>query len=173
MRMATWIMVTVMSLGTIALAQGVTYDFDKSVNFNAYRSYGWVPGRQVGDALVDQRIVAAIDAQLAAKGLVKVDRAGADLKVAYHAAFDRDLQINGFGSGWGGYRFGGYRSGTARTEQILVGTLVVDLVDAATNTIVWRGVATKDIDLNAKPSKRDANITKTAAKLFKNYPPKS
>jgi hypothetical protein len=35
---------------------------------------------------------------------------------------------------------------------------------------VWRGTATKDIDVNAKPDKRDKSITKAAEKLFKNYP---
>lgn len=43
-------------------------------------------------------------------------------------------------------------------------------MDARTRTIVWRGSATRDIDVNAKPDKRDENINKTAAKLFKHYP---
>ena len=98
--------------------------------------------------------------------------ANADLLVAYHATFDRDLQINGFSSGWGGYRFAGNRTGSARTEQILVGTLGVDLINAKSKTIVWRAMATKDVDVNAKPEKREKNIDKTVEKLFKNYPPK-
>ena len=53
-----------------------------------------------------------------------------------------------------------------------MGTLVVDLVNARTNTIVWRGVASKDIDLKASPQQREKSIHRTAAKLFKNYPPK-
>jgi hypothetical protein len=123
--------------------------------------------------LNDKRVVSAIDAQLALKGLVKVDSpADADVAVAYHATFDRDLQINGFSSGFGGYRFGGNRSGTARAEEILTGTLAVDVVNARTKTIVWRGIANKDIDVNANPEKREKNINKTAQKLFKNYPPK-
>ena len=51
--------------------------------------------------------------------------------------------------------------------------MVIDMVDAKTSTIVWRGTATKDIDVNAKPDKRDKNIAKTAQKLFKHYPPQS
>jgi hypothetical protein len=93
-----------------------------------------------------------------------------DVLVAYHASFDRDLQINGFSSGWGGYRFGGTRTGSARAEEILVGTLAVDIVNAATKTIVWRGMATKEVDVKANPDKREKNINKAAEKLFKNYP---
>jgi hypothetical protein len=64
------------------------------------------------------------------------------------------------------------RSGTARAEEILVGSLVIDVVDARTRTIVWRGMASKDIDVDASAEKRDKNINKAAEKLFKNYPPK-
>jgi hypothetical protein len=159
-------------LSTIALAQSVTYDFDKATDFSKFRSYTWVRGTNLVDQLNHQRVVNAIDVQLSAKGLTKVETPGEpDLLVAYHASFDKDLQITGFSSGWGGYRFGGTRSGSARTEELLVGTLVVDVVNAQTKTIVWRGTASREIDVNAKPETRDKNINKAADKLFKNYPP--
>ncbi|MGE0815337.1 MAG: DUF4136 domain-containing protein [Vicinamibacterales bacterium] len=172
MRLATLVAVVGLLLGTAASAQSISFDFDRSVSFGGFRTYAWASGTNVPDALVHQRIVNAVDAQLARKGLSRVD-AGArpDVLVAYHATFDKDLQISGFGSGWGGYRFGGYRNMSARAEEILVGTMIVDLVDPGTKTIVWRGTATKDIDVNAKPEKRDKNINKTAEKLFKHYPP--
>lgn len=111
---------------------------------------------------------------LAARGLVKAD-AGAqpDVLVAYHASFNRNLQISGFSSGWGGHRFAASRSGSARAEEILVGTLVPDLVDAKSRTIVWRGIASKEVDVKASPEKRDKNINQAAEKLFKNYPPRT
>lgn len=161
-------------LGATAFAQTISFDFDRSVRFGGFKTYAWVPGTNVPDQLVHRRIVDAVDVQLALKGLNKVHEGNQpDLLIAYHASFDKDLQITGFGSGWGGYRFGGSRSGSARAEEILVGTMVIDIVDAKTSTIVWRGTATKDIDVAAKPEKRDKNITKTAQKLFKHYPPQS
>jgi hypothetical protein len=174
MRIASFVTAAaLLVMGTITFAQNVSYDFDRATNFSSIRAYAWVRGTTLDDELNHSRIVRAIDAQLSQKGLVKVETsANADVVVAYHATFDRDLQINGFSSGWGGYRFAGSRSGTARAEEILVGTLVVDVVNAKTNTIVWRGIASKDIDVKASPEKRDKNITKTAEKLFKNYPPK-
>jgi hypothetical protein len=157
-------------LGTVVFAQSVTYDFDRSADFAAFRTYAWVSGTILNDELNHQRIVNAVDAQLTAKGLSKV-ASDPDLLVAYHATFDRNLRISGFSSGWGGYRFGGNRTGSARAEEILVGTLAVDLVNAATNTIVWRAMATKDIDVKASPEKREKNINRTAQKLFQSYPP--
>ena len=51
------------------------------------------------------------------------------------------------------------------------GTLIVDMVDGRTGIIVWRGIATREIEVKADPAKRDRNMTRTAEKLFKNYPP--
>ena len=172
-RIATLITTAALALSTTAFAQEVTYDFDKSADFSKLRSYLWVRGTPVNDELNHKRIVQAIDAQLASQGLDQVERTDSpDVYVAYHAAFSRNLQVNGFSSGWGGYRFGPNRSGTARVEEILIGTLVVDIVDAKTGTILWRGIATKELDVNANPEKRDKNINRAAEKLFKNYPPK-
>lgn len=168
--LATTVAVTL--LGTIALAQTVTHDFDRAADFSKYRSYAWVRGTNLDDQLNHSRIVRAVDAQMVSKGLSSVDAgANPDLLVAYHATFDKSLEINGFSSGWGGYRFGGMRSGSARADEITVGTLIIDIVDADTKTIVWRGMATKDLDMNAKPGKRDKSINQATAKLFKNYPP--
>lgn len=175
MRIQTFVTTTALALlGTIAVAQSVTYDFDKATDFSKFKTYAWVRGTNLSDQLNHQRIVTAVDRQLSARGLAKVEAgANPDMLVAYHASFDRDLQINGFSSGWGGNRFGGgSRSGTARVEEILVGTLAVDVVNAQTRTIVWRGMATKEVDVNARPEAREKNINRAADKLFKNYPPK-
>ena len=165
------LMASVALMGTITFAQAINFDFDKSANFAAFRTYAWVPGAAL-DTMNHERIVGAINTQLVSKQLAMVDRqADPDLLVAYHAAFDRDLQITGFGSGFGGFRFPGSYTGTARAEDIVNGTLIVDLIDARTKTIVWRGTATKEINANAKPQQRDKNIGRAAEKLFKNYPP--
>jgi hypothetical protein len=159
-------------LGTIALAQNVTYDFDKAASFSRFKTYTWVRGTNLGDELNHRRVVNAIEAQLGSRGFARVEAsANPDVLVAYHASVDRDLQINGFSSGWGGYRFGAGRMGTARVEEILTGTLAVDIVDAHTRTIVWRGVASKEIDGRAGPEKRERNINRAAEKIFSNYPP--
>jgi hypothetical protein len=160
-------------LGTITFAQTITYDFDRSAQFSRFKSYSWVKGTPVNDALNDRRIMSAIDSQLAAKGFTRMPEGGSsDLLVAYHASFDKNLQINGFSSGWGGYRFGASRTGRATVDEIVVGTIAVDLVDASNKTIVWRGLASNELDPRAKPEKREKNINKAAAKLFKHYPPK-
>jgi Domain of unknown function (DUF4136) len=161
------------------LAQKVTYDFDKSADFATYKTYALKDGTKVGQPLIDDRIVAAIDTELAAKGFKKVD-ANPDVFVVYHVAFDKQKDIStyssGYGGGYGAYGWGwggGWGGGTSTTQvrDILIGTLVIDMADAKTGQLAWRGMGVKEVDTQAKPDKRDKSISKAVNKIFKNYPP--
>ena len=173
MRIATFAAALSVTLfGSIALAQSVTYDFDRSADFSKFKTYAWTRGTELTDELNHARVVRAIESQLAAKGLTRVEAsANPDVLVAYHASFDRNLQINAWGSGWGGPRFGGLRSGTATTQDIVTGTIVIDLKDAGTNSIVWRGSASAELNPGAKPEQREKKINNAIQKVFKNYRP--
>jgi|SRR5271166_5343563 len=124
------------------------------------------------DQLIDQDIRRAVDEQLAQKGLTKVEK-NADLQVIYHAAIHQEVGVNLSGSGWGGRGLGGWLDGSiqGQSSTIPIGTLVVDLYDPARKQLIWRGDATKGIDLKKDPDKNYKNLQKAMAKLFKNYPP--
>jgi hypothetical protein len=169
-----------MLVPALALAQKTTYDFDKSANFASFKTYAIKEGTPVGQKLIDDRIAAAIDEAMKAKGFTKSD-ANPDVVVVYHVAFDKQKDISTFSSGYGGgygpYGYGwggGWGGGTTSTQvrDILVGTLVIDMADAAHKQIVWRGMGVKEVDTTAKPEKRDKSITNAVNKIFKNYPPK-
>ena len=166
------------ALPAIASAQKTTYDFDKTAPFSRFKTYTMRVGTPTKQELIDKRITAAIETQLAAKGFVKNDTAP-DVVVLFHVAFDEQKDISSFSSGpmYGGYGYGwggGWGSTTTdvRVREIIVGTLAIDMVDAKSKQMAWRGLGTREIDTNAKPDKRDNNITKAVEKIFKNYPPK-
>ena len=155
-----------------ASAQSVTYDYDKSADFSKFRTYAWTSGTNLADQLNHKRIVSSIDAQLTAKGFTLVSSdSNPDVLVAYHARFDKNLEINGFENGWGAPRFGASRSGRATVDEVTTGTLVVDLMDPKTRSVLWSGIAAKELDAKAKPDKKDKNAAKAAEKIFNNYPP--
>jgi Domain of unknown function (DUF4136) len=173
MRIATFATCVLTLLGTMALAQSVTYDYDRAASFSNYKTYAWTRGTELTDELNHVRVVRAIDAALVAKGLARVEpSANPDVLVAYHASFDKNLEISGSTHGWGPLGLGGDRWGSARVQPILVGTLVVDISDARTRAIVWRSLASSDISPTDKPENRDKKIAKATEKMFKNYPPK-
>ena len=160
-------------------AQKVSYDYEKSADFTAFKTYALKDGTKVGQPLIDDRIVAAIEQELSAKGLTKVD-ANPDVFVVYHTSFDKQKDISTFSSGYGGgygpYGWGwggGWAGGTTTTQvrDILMGTLVIDIADAKKKQLAWRGMGTKEVDMQAKPEKRDKSISSAVKKIFKNYPP--
>ena len=125
------------------------------------------------DQLLDQDIKRAVDAQLAQKGLTKVDKGG-DLLVGYKAVVNEEKSINLTGDGWWGAGSawgGGMSSVQGQTSTIPVGTLVVGVYDPARKQLIWRGDATKTVSLKKDPNKNYKNLDKAMVKLFKNYPP--
>jgi hypothetical protein len=171
-------------LATTAVGQDVRYNFDKTADFTKYKTYKWV---SIKDAqplsdLVDKQIKSALDAELAKKGLTKVDTGDPSLYIGYQAAVGTEKQFTSYNTGWGygpgwygggWYRGGGMTSSTTygSTSTIYVGQLAVDMYDPAAKDLVWRGTASKTIDTKAKPDKQEKNLAKAVAKLLKNYPP--
>ena len=165
----------------LLIAQKTSYDYNKSANFAAFKTYAHKDGTKVGQQLIDDRIVAAIETELAAKGLTKSE-SNPDVFVVYHVAFDKQKDIStyssGYGGGYGAYGWGwgggGWAGGTTTTQvrDILVGTLVIDLADAKQGQLAWRGMGVKEVNTQANPEKRDKSINNAVKKIFKNYPPK-
>jgi len=162
-------------MAVCAYGQDVHYNYDRGTNFASYKTYRWVdlPGR-VPDELIDRDIKRSIDEQLAQKGLTKIEK-DADLYVGYQTVIDMEKGINvsawgtrGGPGGWGGLDSG---TVTGQTSAIPVGMLLVDLYDPAKKQLIWRGDATKSLDLKKDPDKNYKNLQKAMAKLFKNYPP--
>ena len=137
-------------------------------------------GTKVGQQLIDDRIVAAIDTQLADEGADEgrsepgpVRRLSRRLR---QAEGHLHLQLR-YGGGYGAYGWGwggGWAGGSTHTQvrDILVGTLVIDIADAKKGQLAWRGMGVKEVNTQANPEKRDKSINNAVKKIFKNYPPK-
>ena len=166
--------------GGLAAAQEIRYNFQQGTDFSKYKTYKWVrvPNAQYPNQIIDGQITQAIDAQLAQKGLSKTDGDNADLVIAYQAAVNQEKEWNSYSTGgdmwgWGGWRgWGGMPSTTTTTSSTIhIGTLNVDIYDAAQKKQIWRGEASKTLGSGKDPAKVQKNINKAMAKLFKKYPP--
>ena len=71
--------------------------------------------------------------------------------------------------GWGGA--GGMGSATTTTSEYTVGTLVVDIFDAKSKALMFRGTATDE--LSDKAEKNAKKLAKASDKMFKEFPPGS
>lgn len=162
-----------LALPTIAAAQDVKIDFDKAFNFAPVKTYSMKLGTAWGNDLSQRRVMTEFDEAIAAKGWKKVDEAQADIQVVIHGATQTKRDATTFYSGMGGYgyRYGGMGMGTASTvvNEYKVGTVVVDMFDPKSKSLVFRGIAEGEISDNAE--KNAKRLDKASTKMFKNFPP--
>ena len=159
---------------TATFAQQVKTDYDRNANFSQYKTYSWQKV-QTGDQLWVDRIKEAVNTSLTAKGLTPVE-SGGDIAIVAIEMTRNQQTLNtfydGLGGGWGWRRgggFGGFGEATTTAENYKVGTLVVDLFDANTKTLLWRGSASDT--LSDKSDKNIKNLDKGVQKMFDHFPP--
>jgi hypothetical protein len=152
--------------------QDVTTNYMPGTDFSKYHTYKWVAiaGRGAPDQILEAQIKQAIDAQLNAKGLTKVEGDKADLFVGYQVGVTKEREWNAYRTGFGFP--GGLDSATATSSTITIGTLILDIYDPATKQLVWTGSASKSIDSSKDPQKIQKNLNKAMQKLLKDFPPR-
>jgi len=69
------------------------------------------------------------------------------------------------------FRVGNLGNSRVTTSAIDIGKLVIGLFDPATKQLVWRGSASKTLNISKDPDKNYRTLEKALAKLFRNYPP--
>jgi Domain of unknown function (DUF4136) len=169
------LMATMFLFAGRAAAQQVKTDYDRSANFAQYKTYSWEQVK-TKNALDIDRIKAAVNLALAAKGWTQVD-SGGDVSIVAMEITRNQQTLNtfydGFGGGWGWRRFGGggFGEATTTTETYRVGTLVVDLFDTKTKQLIWRGASSDTLSDNS--NKNIKNLDKGVEKMFKQFPPGS
>jgi Domain of unknown function (DUF4136) len=158
-------------LANASFARQVKTDYDRAANFSQFKTYSWEKV-QTADPLWVDRIKAAVDGALAAKGWTQVE-SGGDISIIAMEV-NRDHQTlntfyDDFGGGWRWRGFGGFGESTTTSETYTVGTLVVDLFDAKTKNLVWRGVSSGM--LSDKSDKNIKNLNRGVQKMFQHFPP--
>jgi hypothetical protein len=172
------LMATIFLFASKSSAQQVKTDYDRNADFGKYKTYSWEQVK-TQDPLNVERIKNAVNTTLGAKGWTRVDSGGDVCLIAMEVTRDQQTLntfYDGFGGGWGWRRFGGGGFGglgdaTTTTETYKVGTLVVDLFDARTKQLVWRGSSSDTLSNNS--DKNIENLDKGVEKMFKKFPPDS
>jgi hypothetical protein len=160
-------------LPALAVAQDVKIDYDKAFNFSPVKTYSIKVGTTWGNDLSQRRVLTEFDEAIAAEGWKKVADGQEDIQVILHGATQTKQSASTFYSGMGGYGYRGFGggSGTASTviSEYRVGTLVVDMFDAKSKNLVFRGTAEDEISDN--PEKNAKKLDKASTKMFKDFPP--
>ena len=182
MKLTASILFVLVLLTGSAFAQTVDVDFDKDYEGGKAKTFAWVKSSdtsvKAADPLMHSRILNGIEYYLTRAGIMEVDeKDNPDLYVTYHASSKEEVHLNttsmgyGYPGGWGhaGYG-GGWYGGSMGTSTTSVstyqkGTLVVDVWDAKSETLVWRGMAS-NIVLTQNPEKMNKKIDKALKKMM-------
>ncbi len=181
----------VVVIAGISLAAGVkiTTQEDKTFNFAGLKTYAWklegaaqIKILQNTDedpakiaAALEPVVVAAVDRELAKKGFTKVESGTPDLFVDYYALMGPNIesqyqgQFVGAVPAWGLPDFVMSTSSFKAYEQ---GSLIIDVISAKQQQIVWRVVAAAELDRSRATAKRVQLVSDTIVQMLKKFPPK-
>jgi hypothetical protein len=164
----------------------VDHDYDPSANFASLQTWAWLPhaGRsgdpRLDNALLDSRIRAAVESELAAKGYARASSGKPDFQVTYHLSVEGKLAVDTVyrdyppGSyGRVGYRRGGWGYTETRVREYDEGTLLIDVLQAESGALLWRGSGVATVREESTPEKRTKRINTAVEKILERFPPNS
>jgi hypothetical protein len=152
------------------------YDYDKTADFTKYKTYA-ISEETMKMANVNQlnrdRIIAAVEAEMAVKGFTKAANPDVILDIRLKGEeIQTATATNTGGYGYGRWGYGGGMQTTQiNYDKYTEGTLFITLIDKASEKIVWQGTGVKEISENASAQKREENINYAVKQIFTNYPP--
>ena len=172
-------------LGLSGCASRIRSDFDRDVVFSHYHTFDWLAppvraseeelradleGPFMRNSLLDKRIRAAVNRNLEARGFRYLEGGESDFRLNYHVTFKDKLIGSGANFGYFGHYYRrGFSSGfNWSVRQYQEGTIIIDIVDRATDQLVWRGWLT---GRNADGNYDEAEISRAVDKILKRFPP--
>jgi hypothetical protein len=167
-----------LSAATVACApMTVSSHVQSGLDVSRYHTYDWGPAdalpasdpRLTNNAFYRDHVQGAIEKQMASRGYTQAPAGGSpDLLIHYHAVVDTRLDVNRVD------REHGYcydESCAARVVEYDQGTLVLDVVDAKTNRVIWRGWAQKTVEgvLNDE-ARLERQVDDAVTRMFERFP---
>jgi len=159
----------------------VTDDYDKSVNFDQYKTFSLFNSDSIHDAisqLNQQRIINAVKNEMTKKGFQE-NTTNPDVLVNITAILQNRVAVSsttdyyGYGGTYRPYYWGGGMGGSSTTnynvQHYKDGSLIIDVIDANSKKLIWQGTGNKEIDKPAKDP--DTAIPKAVASIMESFPP--
>jgi hypothetical protein len=150
-------------------------DRDPEINLQNFTTYQWSNRASLEsdrnplyyNELNDKRIKSSVDNILMTRGLIPATE-NPDVLIHYHILVEDKVSIDlqPYGFTYGRYWANAQRAAYTYKE----GTLIIDLMEAKTGSLAWRGWAVGVIDQNNSKNSLSDMIGKAVAEIFAKYP---
>ncbi len=171
-------------LGGCGGGLNVQTDFDPEVSFSGWQTYRWADrtdegkrDKRIYNYVVEGRVKQGVNLALEEKGF-REDSTSAevDFLVGWHGFLEGQANFTVVSSayryGWGWFDpLAGYVSSQTYMNQWNDGTLMLDIVDAQEEKLVWRGMGTNSIDQGNSLEKKQQNMNAAAKRILRDFPP--
>ncbi len=183
-----------LAITTLTACSGISInnDWDPGADFSQFQTFALLDNMgQPINGFNEQRIVAAIVADLTSKGLQQVDDGDkADLAIGYQVTTEDRTSFQTVHSSWSGhgYRYpshwggstrhssmhwGTTNMGTSTTTQFnyTVGTLIIAMFEADNKELVWEGSASGTVTQSSRPEVNEQRINDAIQRILRSFPP--
>jgi hypothetical protein len=177
-RFLGWSVVAAGALAVTGCAtMNVSSHVERGLDFAQYHTYNWGPAdalptqdpRLDKDPFFHDHMQGAVEKRLAAKGLTLSTSGRPDLLLHYHANVTQRLDVNRLDQPYGYCSSEGCPGGVTEYEA---GTIVLDIVDARTNRVIWRGWAQENLERVLDNRDRMArDIDEAVTRMLNRLPP--
>jgi hypothetical protein len=150
----------------IAVGQTVSVNYNHNQSFAAYHTYAWGSNNtnQIQNSILAQVAQQDIDTAMAGKGFTKVTEAqNPDVILLASGGMKQQTSY----SAWGMRGIGGGMGGIT-PQQNVEATMIVDLYDAKTQSLIWRGIGQDTLSTNG--GKNQQIVQSAITKMFKQWP---
>ncbi len=170
--------------GTLALVTGcstgirIETNTAPGVDFTAYETYRWGERTDYGTSgevynlALEGRVQRAVNAAMSERGYRRVLTDDADLVVAWHGALknvltDEEMRRSYmYAQDW----YESTEKSVERATDIEVGTLVLDIVDASNNTLVWTSQAQAELQRDRSVEESEKVLQDAVRKMLEGLP---
>ena len=176
LRLLRWSAVVVFALTASACAtMNVSSHVERGLDFTQYKSWGWgtpdalpTSDPRLNDAFFRDHLQGAVERELVRRGLGRPESGTPDLLVHHHANVTPRIDVNRGDPTTGACYDGDCR---VRVLEQEVGTIMIDVIDARTKRLIWRGWAQTSVEgVLGNPEKLGDRVAKAVSGMFKRFP---
>lgn len=153
----------------------VTHDYEKTVDFNNYKTYNYYANVETGmSQLDDKRLFNALDKALQSRGYQLSETPDFFIDIKTSEFQQANGNTVGVGVGGSGRNAGGGISIGVPIGQTQLGRQIVfEFVDENGIGLIWQAVSESNYKPNATPEQREAQFVAIIEKVLKKFPPEN